>query len=84
MISGRESIKTFWSNLVPSVNATSAVLTSTDVIPAGDGIIEVGSGTLTLEPHGQPPTQMSAKYVVYWKQEDGRWKWHVDIWNQNS
>jgi hypothetical protein len=24
------------------------------------------------------------KYVVYWQQEDSRWKWHVDIWNPNS
>jgi len=24
---------------------------------------------------------MEAKYVIYWRQEDGRWKWHVDIWN---
>ena len=22
-----------------------------------------------------------AKYVVHWKQEDGAWKWHIDIWN---
>jgi len=28
--------------------------------------------------------EMEAKYVVYWRQEDGRWKWHVDIWNANA
>jgi ketosteroid isomerase-like protein len=28
--------------------------------------------------------QMEVKYVVYWRQEDGRWKWHVDIWNMNA
>ena len=49
-------------------------------MPAGDGIVEIGRATLTLE--GEP--QMEVKYVVYWRQEDGRWKWHVDIWNQNS
>jgi len=27
---------------------------------------------------------LEVKYVVYWRQEDGRWKWHVDIWNPNS
>ena len=32
---------------------------------------------------GTAPAQMDAKYVVYWRQEDGRWKWHVDIWNSN-
>ena len=28
--------------------------------------------------------EVAVKYVVYWKQEDGAWKWHVDIWNMNQ
>jgi ketosteroid isomerase-like protein len=52
-------------------------------MPAGDGAVEIGKATLTIAPQGAP-TQMEAKYVVYWRQEDGRWKWHVDIWNPNS
>jgi ketosteroid isomerase-like protein len=84
MISGRQAIKEFWSNLVQSANATSAVLESLDVMPGADGVVEIGRATLTLQPDDQSPAQMEVKYVVYWKQEDGRWKWHVDIWNQNS
>jgi ketosteroid isomerase-like protein len=84
MISGREAIKKFWSDLVQSVHAKSAILASVDVLTAGDGIVEIGKATLTVEPEGQPAAQMEVKYVVYWRQEDGRWKWHVDIWNQNS
>ena len=80
IISGRDAIKRFWSELVSS--ARSAVLTSIDVMPAGDGVVEIGRATLTLE--GEDAPQMEVKYVVYWRQEDGRWKWHVDIWNQNS
>ena len=83
MISGREAIKKFWTDLVQSANATSAILASVDVIPAGDGAVEIGKATLTINPQGAP-TQMEAKYVVYWREEDGRWKWHVDIWNPNS
>jgi ketosteroid isomerase-like protein len=83
MISGREAIKGFWSNLIQSVNAKSAVLASIDVMPAGDGVVEIGRATLRVEPKGQAATDMEVKYVVYWRQEDGRWKWHVDIWNQN-
>jgi ketosteroid isomerase-like protein len=82
MISGREAIKKFWTDLVQSANATSAVLASVDVMPAGDGAVEIGKATLTIAPQGAP-AQMEAKYVVYWRQEDGRWKWHVDIWNPN-
>ena len=84
MISGREAITKFWSDLVTGANATSAVLTSIDVMPAGDGLVEIGSAVLTVEPPGQSPAQMEVKYVVYWRQEDGRWKWHVDIWNPNA
>ena len=83
MISGREAIKKFWSDLVQSANATSAVLASIDVMPAGDGAVEIGKATLTIAPQGAP-TQMEVKYVVYWREEDGGWKWHVDIWNPNS
>jgi len=84
MVSGRSAIKEFWSNLIQAVNAKSAVLTSIDVMPSGDGVVEIGSAKLTIEPEGQNATDMEVKYVVYWRQEDARWKWHVDIWNQNS
>jgi ketosteroid isomerase-like protein len=84
IISGREAIKGFWSNLIQSVNARSAVLTSIDVMPAGDGAVELGRATLRVGPEEQDATEMEVKYVVYWRQEGGRWKWHVDMWNQNS
>ena len=80
MISGRSAIKEFWSGMIQSANAKSAVLESIDVIATGDGAVEIGRATLTLEPNAQ----MEVKYVVYWKNEDGRWKWHIDIWNANS
>ena len=84
MISGREAIKKFWSDLIQSVNAKSAVLATVDLMLAGNGLVEIGRATLTIEPQGQSATQMEVKYVVYWRQEGGRWKWHVDIWNQNT
>jgi ketosteroid isomerase-like protein len=84
MISGREAIKEFWSNLIQSVNARSAALASIEVMPTGDGIVELGRALLEVGAEGQAATEMEVKYVVYWRQEDGRWKWHVDIWNQNS
>jgi len=84
MISGRKGIREFWSNLIDSTNAKSAVLASVDVLPAGEDAIEIGRATLRMEPEGQPPTDIEVKYVVHWKQEDGRWKWNIDIWNPNS
>jgi len=84
MISGREAIRDFWSGVVQSANAKSAVLTSVEVMQAGDGLVEIGKAVLTVAPDGQTESQMEVKYVVYWQQEDGLWKWHVDIWNPNQ
>jgi ketosteroid isomerase-like protein len=84
MISGRQKIKEFWSNLVQSANASSAVLESIDVMPAGEGAVEIGRAVLVVQPAGQAASQLEVKYVVYWQQEDARWKWHVDIWNANA
>jgi ketosteroid isomerase-like protein len=84
MVSGRKAIKEFWANLIGSVNADSAVLSSVEVIPSGEGAVEIGRATLRMQPSGQAASEVEVKYVVYWRQEDGRWKWHVDIWNQNS
>ena len=84
MISGLEGIKQFWSELIQSVNAKSAVLASVDVMVAGEGAVEIGSATLSVEPEGQAAAEIVVKYVVYWREAEGRWKWHVDIWNTNS
>lgn len=85
VISGRAAIKKFWSELIEGANATSAVLTSVELFPEGNGLVEIGRATLTVQPAGQAtPAEMEVKYVVYWRQEAGRWKWHVDIWNQNA
>ena len=81
IVSGRAGITEFWANLIQSVNATSASLQSVEVMPAGDGVVEIGKATLAIQPEGQSASDLEVKYVVYWRQEDGKWKWHVDIWN---
>jgi ketosteroid isomerase-like protein len=83
MVTGRDAIKEFWTGLIQATNATAVSLATVDAMPAGDGVVEIGAAVLTLGT-GAETTQMHAKYVVYWRQEDGRWKWHVDIWNPNA
>ena len=83
-ISGLAGIKQFWADMIQSTNASAAVLTSVEVMPAGDGIVEIGKAVLTVNPEGQPAAEVEVKYVVYWLQESGSWKWHVDIWNANA
>ena len=63
---------------------TKAVLSTVDATMAGDGVVEIGKADLTFQPDGHEASEMTVKYVVFWKQEDGLWKWHVDIWNANK
>ena len=76
MVRGRAAIQQFWEGAIQALGVKQAVLTSIETIQAGDGVVEIGEAH--LETGGGPAT---VKYVVFWKQEDGRWKWHVDIWN---
>ena len=57
-----------------------AKLSTVDAQAVGDSVIEVGRAVLTLD-EGQI---LTVKYVVHWKEEDGIWKWHTDIWNMNQ
>jgi ketosteroid isomerase-like protein len=79
MVVGRDGIKKFWAGLIAATGATSAALETVEVNEAGDGLIEIGRATITT-----PSGQIDAKYVVNWRQEDGRWKWDIDIWNMNA
>ena len=80
MISGRESIKGAWRQAVEGMDVQSARLSTVHAESAGDGVVEIGRADLGL---GNGST-VTVKYVVYWKQEDGGWKWAIDIWNTNS
>jgi ketosteroid isomerase-like protein len=80
MVEGRDGIAQFWTGAAQQLGITRVELSTVDVQPMGDGAYEVGRGTLTLG-GGQ---QVVAKYVVVWRHEDGRWRWHVDIWNMEA
>lgn len=79
-IQGRAQIKDFWKQAIVSLGVKDAKLSSVHAEAAGDTVVEVGRADLTLE-GGQT---LAVKYVVHWKQEDGIWKWHTDIWNLNQ
>jgi ketosteroid isomerase-like protein len=84
MISGRLDIKRFWSEMIHSTQAKSCTLISVDVMPAGEGVVEIGKATLSVGAPDGDTQQLDVKYVVFWRHQEGRWRWHVDIWNQNS
>jgi ketosteroid isomerase-like protein len=57
-----------------------AGLETVEVEGHGDTAVEVGKFTLKSE-GGQVLDQ--GKYIVIWKQEEGQWKLHRDIFNSS-
>ena len=80
MITGREGIRAFWQQAIAGMSLESARLSSVEAQMAGDNVFEIGRADLVMA-GGQSAT---VKYVVLWKQEDGDWKWDVDIWNASE
>src|SRR5262249_50050303 len=78
MVSGRLAIQQFWAGAIKGLGLRRGILETIDAIRSGDGVVEIGRADLETA-----SGSLSVKYVVFWRQEGGRWKWHVDIWNPN-
>lgn len=79
MVRGREAIARFWRDAASAMGLQAVALETVELTRAGDFVHQIGRAVLTVG--GE---EVRGKYVVVWKQEDGRWKWHVDIWNTDS
>lgn len=80
LIEGRAAIAQFWEQAVTSLNVLAAALRTVDARTTGECVIEIGRAELQLD-GGQ---SVALKYVVEWRQENGQWRWHTDIWNTNA
>lgn len=75
-VQGRDQIAQFWA-AAREGGVGRVELSTVSLEPMGEGAYEIGRAALTLG----DGNQMQVKYVVVWKQEEDRWRWHVDIWN---
>ncbi len=80
MIQGVAGIKTFWMQAITGLDVKDATLATVSAEMAGQDVVEIGRAELSLAGGQSVPV----KYVVHWKQHDGKWKWHTDIWNMNQ
>jgi ketosteroid isomerase-like protein len=80
VIEGRDAIKGFWSAGIAAMDCVSATLETVHAEASGDMVAEIGKAVLTLG----SGANVEVKYVVVWKQEDGAWKWHFDMWSPNA
>ena len=79
IVSGREAVQSFFKGMIDA--GLTIQLNTTEVEGHGDTAHEVGTATITGE-DGQ--TIDEAKYIVIWKNVDGQWKLHRDIFNSNN
>ena len=77
---GREAIVGFWRGAAEQLGVEKVDLSTVSFTSIGDHAYQIGRAILTLK----DGVEAEAKYLVIWKQEDGAWKWHVDIWNSNA
>ena len=64
---------------------TAFTLETTDVMEAGDYILEIGLYTISMEIPGMGPVDDNGKYMNVWeKQDDGSMKIKADIWNTDN
>ena len=78
MVSGAEDITDYWYGVIQS-GVTEAHLTTEELDFYGETAVEVGSYVMLADTE----TADMGKYIVIWKNESGRWKYHRDIWNSN-
>ena len=78
-VTGQEAIESFWQ-AVMGMGVKEANLEIVEVEGQGDTAIEVS--TFALLGEGEQVLD-KGKYIVIWKQEDGQWKLHRDIFNSS-
>ncbi len=76
-ITGKQAIQEFWQSVM-DMGIKSAKLETIEVEGMGNTAHEVGKYTLFAD-GGQVID--TGKYIIIWKQEEGMWKLHRDIWN---
>jgi len=78
-VTGRRAIQTFWQGAM-DMGIKTAKLETVEMESFGDTAHEVGKYSL----HGEGGQLMDqGKYIVIWKQHQGQWRLHRDIWTSS-
>ncbi len=76
-ISGRAALQEFWQGVM-NAGIKAVTLETVELEQSGESAFEVGRAILRGEGGAVADT---VKFIVVWKQENGQWKWHRDIWS---
>ena len=78
-VSGQQAIQGFWQ-AVFDMGIKAAEMEIIEADKHGDSVVEVSKFKL-LSGEGQVLDE--GKYIVIWKEDDGKWKLHRDIFNSS-
>lgn len=81
-VQGRQAIGFFWRSAAEAGVHDLAIIAG-KVEQNGEKVYEVGRYTLRVRVSETQVVDDKGKYVVIWKQEEGQWHLHVDIWNSD-
>lgn len=79
-VRGTAAIRTFWQSVI-DMGLKGASLETIDVEGHGDTVIEVGRYRLYA---AGDVVADQGKYIVVWKNDNGAWKLHRDIWTTSQ
>ncbi len=79
-VRGTAAIRTFWQSVI-DMGLKGASLETIEVEGHGDTAIEVGRYQLLA---AGDAIADQGKYVVVWKNDNGTWKLHCDIWTTSQ
>jgi ketosteroid isomerase-like protein len=82
IIKGREGVEAYWATGF-QMGLKDVVLTTVEVMAIGDMVCEIGNAEATFHPEGMDEFKDMGKYLVIWKNIEGIWKLHVDIYNSS-
>ena len=78
-VTGKEAIQAFWQAIM-DMGIKEAKLNIVEVEQQGNLAVEISKFSLH---GGEGQVLDQGKYIVIWKQEDGQWKLHRDIFNSS-
>lgn len=86
MIRGLETLTTLSEEAAKSEwKTTSFDLVTTDIIPAGNFVIEVGNYQMQMTGPGVPEWSDQGKYITVWKiMDNGELKMRLEMWNTDT
>jgi ketosteroid isomerase-like protein len=77
---GTQAITAFF-NGGHKMGINNIIITTEEVMGGKDAVVEVGKYEMFV---GDKVSAEKGKFIVIWKEENGKWKMHRDIWNSDA